>query len=650
MSDFLSFFYLILAVLGLSFLIFIHELGHYYVARRNGMRVEVFSIGFGRPIYAWVKDGVKWQIGWLLFGGYVKISGMETSDTSDIYTVQNGFFSKSPWARIKVALAGPVTNIVFAFLAFTALWVVGGRQKTFSEYTHKIGWIDPHSELYKKGVRPGDEITSYNDNKLQGAKDHTFAPMTSGDTILVKGNQIDARTKEKTPFAYRLKTYPNPFALDKERLTAGVLAPASYLTFNKDSNPSVKLPVGSPLAQTGFKAGDRVVWADGIPVYSLYQLLNIINEPRALLTIRHGEDTLLRRVPRVKVEELRLNEQMREELVDWLFEARLNDTRLQNIYTIPYNLNNDGVVETSIKFIDAEKGHEAFPEHLYSNLEAPLQAGDRIIAVDGIPITHAYEILTQLQQRHVNVIIEHTQSKSGVAWTDADDKFDHEYNWNNLQQLTSKVGLNAKEKSIGNLTLLNPIVPKKRNELGLLTAEEKAQQEAFKAELRQEIAKIEDSEKRNRALHELDTNDHQLVIGFTPQDEAIRYNPNPVKLFDNVLEEIWHTLKALVSGTLNPKWMSGPIGIVHAVHDSSLLGWQEALFWLGAISLNLGVLNLLPLPVLDGGTILIALYELITGQRLKAKTIERLIVPFAVLLIGFFIFVTYYDITRLLHF
>ena len=110
-----------LAILGLSFLVFIHEFGHYWVARREGMRVEVFSIGFGRPMYSWTRDGVKWQICYLLFGGYVKIAGMDREDGAP-----DGFYAKSPWARIKVVLMGPIVNIVFDLLAFTALWVMGG--------------------------------------------------------------------------------------------------------------------------------------------------------------------------------------------------------------------------------------------------------------------------------------------------------------------------------------------------------------------------------------------------------------------------------------------------------------------------------------------------------------------------------------------
>ncbi len=647
----ISFLYVILAVLGLSFLIFIHELGHYFVARRNGMKVETFSIGFGKPLYSWMRDGVKWQIGWLLFGGYVKITGMEMNEKTDIYTVQDGFFSKSPIARIKVALAGPVVNIVFAFLAFVALWAVGGREKSFNEYTHIIGWVDPNSELYKKGVRPGDEIVSYNNEPYISSKEHLTAPLMSGDTIDVKGNHIDRKSGEITPFDYTVKTYPNPLALNSEMKTSGILAPANYLLYLPLPNGKEnELPQGSSLANTGFKYGDRIVWADGEPVYSLYQMNTLINEPKALLTIKRGKETLLRRVPRIKLDELRLDPAFKEELTDWHHEADLKNVKFQNLYVVPYHLNNETVVSSPAKFIDKDKEKEVFSEYPYSNLETKLEPGDKIIAVDGIPVTYSYEILSRLQQKHVNMIIEHEKNaQSDLTWVEADQKFDTEYNWNDLQKLASQVGLASNIKNAGNLTLLDPIVPKKRMDIEYQTNDQKALLMAEREAQRKELEMIEDPEKRNHALRELDAVDKQLVLGFHPQDEAIRYNPGPVVLFKNVFEEIWMMLKGLVGGTVNPKWMSGPIGIIQAVHDRSMMGWQEALFWLGAISLNLGVLNLLPLPVLDGGTICFSLFELATGKKLKPKTIEKMIIPFAIMLICFFLFVTYYDLTRLFH-
>ncbi len=158
MINLFSFLHVVLAILGFGFLVFIHELGHYWVARKKGMKVEAFSIGFGKAIYSWTRDGVKWQISWLPFGGYVKIAGMQKENGVDPRDIPDGFFGKSPWARIQVAFAGPLVNIVFALVVFTGIWALGGRQKNYGEFTHRIGWVDPQSALYKEGVRPGDVV------------------------------------------------------------------------------------------------------------------------------------------------------------------------------------------------------------------------------------------------------------------------------------------------------------------------------------------------------------------------------------------------------------------------------------------------------------------------------------------------------------
>ncbi len=644
-----SILYVILAILGLSFLVFIHELGHYFMARRLGMRVETFSIGFGKPIYSWVRDGVRWQIGWLPFGGYVKIAGMDTADPKDLYEVQDGFFGKSPLDRIKVAFMGPFVNIVFAILAFAALWFLGGRTKNFSDYTSRIGWLDPKSELYQKGIRPGDEILSYNGQAFQGAKDHISAPMTADGEIEVKGNRINFHTKEKTPFQYTVKTYSHPSAVDKDILTAGILQPASYVLYDRlPNNKDNPLPEGSPMQDSGIEYGDRIVWVDGVPIYSSQQLTHVLNDAKALLTIKRGEDVLLRRVPRVRVEELRLDPEFKEELIDWQFEAQLNNVKLPKLYTIPYNLNNEGVVEEPVKFIDKDKEEEAYPRHVFSTLEAPLEEGDKIVAIDGIPVSYSYEILSHLQQHHVNIIVERDAKLAAVpTWQQADALFDQQFRWEDLQKLIAQIGLSSGPQAAGNLHLLESIVPKMRQDFHL-SAENQALLAEELREQKREIDNIDDPEKRAQARALLENRDKQLLLGLPAiQDERVQYNPNPLELFNKVFEEIWHTLKALFTGSLNPKWMSGPIGIVQVVHDHSMVSIKEALFWLGAISLNLGVLNLLPLPVLDGGTICFSLYELITGRRLKSKTLEKLIIPFAILLIGFFIFLTYHDLSRI---
>lgn len=641
--------YLILAILGLSFLIFIHELGHYFMARRAGMRVDTFSIGFGRPIFAWKMDGVKWQIGWLPFGGFVRIAGMESDKAGvDPYQIRDGFFGKSPLERIKVAFMGPFVNIIFALLVFALLWVGGGREKNFSDFTEVVGWVDPKSDAYHLGLRPGDEIVAYNDRPFQGAKDHLYTALTSSSPIDIKGNKINYATDEKSTFDIKVQAAPHPNAVEKGVLTTGITQSASYLIYNKlPGNRENPLPSGSPLKNSGIQYGDRIVWVDGQLVFSLEHLLHILNDNRSLLTIQRGGKALLARTPRIPLQELRMDPSYKEELIDWQYEAELNAVKFQKLLSIPYYLTNEGVVVSEIKFIDRENEKEAFPPYPLSPLELPLQPGDRIIAVEGVPVKHSSTILKQLQTRDVLVIVERSVGKEPViSWKEADRTFEHEIDPKDLEKIVASIGTDKPVKEVGNLYLLNPITPKTRRQI--LTGEENQEQLVGEQEQKREIEAIEDPEKRSHLLNLIENREKQLMLGLPGvQDKKVLYNPIPTDLFSNVFQEIWRTLVALFTGTLNPKWMSGPIGIIQVVQEQWKLSFGDALFWLGAISLNLGILNLLPIPMLDGGTILLSLFEMVTGKQIKPKTMEKLILPFAILLIVFFVFLTYNDLSRI---
>jgi len=641
--------FVLLAILGISFLIFIHEMGHFLMARRVGMRVEVFSIGFGRPIFSWMHKDVKWQVGWLPFGGYVKIAGSELDKEQNPYEIPDGFFGKKPIDRIKVALMGPAANLLFAVLAFSFLWVSGGREKNFSDFTSKIGWVDPDSELYAQGIRPGDEVTSYNNQQFESAADHTAAPMRSEDHIAIRGEKVNYLTGEKVPFEDTVKVYQHPGAIEKGRLTAGILSPASYIIYNRlpggQENP---LPESSPLKNSGIEYGDRIVWANGEIVFSVPQLNQIINSNRVLLTIDRNGQILLTRTPRVPVKELKPNSEFREELKDWQFEAKLNNIKMQNLFALPYNISNDGVVLGPLQFVDKEDETNTFPKIPYTPLENPLQPGDRILAIDGIPIKHASELLKHLQTYQVNLIVQRNPTITQLEkWYGADQAFDRELNIADLQTVANSIGTPSTITHQGDFYLLKPTVPKRRNELKM-SPEKQAQVAAEVLEQKHAIQSIEDPELRAHALRLFDQQEKRLLIGLPLiQDRHVQYNPGPFTLFKNVFQEIQRTLAALFSGILNPKWLMGPVGIIQVVHDTSMNGLLEAVYWLGAISLNLGVINLLPIPVLDGGTILMSLVEMATGKKMPPKTLEKLIIPFVVLLVGFFVFLTYHDLERL---
>lgn len=640
---------IVLALLALSFLIFIHELGHYFMAKMVGMRVETFSIGFGRPLYSWDYKGTKWQIGWLLFGGYVRIAGQEMNNEEDPYAQADGFFGKSPWARIKVALAGPLMNLIFAFLLFATIWSFGGREKNFSEFTPKIGWIDPKSELYAHGIRPGDEIISYGSQSFSSSKDHLYAPMTASDELLVHGNRVNYATGTKKPFSLKVKVYPHPGAIEKGIVTAGILQPANYIIYDKSpggrENP---LPQGSPLEGSGIHYGDRIFSVDGEIVFSAQELNKVLNDNRVFLIIEREGNFLTKRVPLVELDELRLDPQIRDEYTDWQYEAGLAQVKPKNLKIIPYNLTSGLVVEGPLRFIDRDKEEEAFPEYAFSDLEEPLQIHDKIIAVQGEKIAFAPDFLKMIQTKIVNVIVQRESSiAKSVDWKSADADFERSVDSLDQKDIIDSMASQSPKTQSGTLLLLPPITPKKRSEY-TLSDEAKEQ---YNNDMRDAIAaleKIEDPEKRAAAYNLLQNRENQLLLGLSGiQDKRINYNPNPFEMFSSILSEIYRTLYALLTGTLNPKWMSGPIGIVQVMNEGYKMGAMEALYWVAFISLNLGVINLLPIPVLDGGTIVICLYEILSGKRMKPKTLEKLIVPFMVLLIIFFVFLTYNDITRL---
>lgn len=651
----INLFYVLLALAGVSLLIFLHELGHYFMARRVGMRVETFSIGFGKPIISWMHQGVRWQIGCIPFGGFVKIANADEGieGEQDPYTVPDGFFGRPPIDRIKVAIMGPLVNILFALLLFTLLWFSGGREKSFSQYTPLIGWLDPKSPLFERGVRPGDEISSYNGTAFHGVQDHIYAATINGvnNEMTITGLYHDYPSAEATPFQHTIKPYPHPKATERGILTAGVLQPANYVIYGRMGSDAQEnlLASDSPMAQSGIAYGDRIFWVDGEVIFSQEQLSNILNDDKVLLTIKRNGETLLKRVPRVRVQELRFNHEFKEELVDWQFAAKLNDVGLQTLWALPYDITNEGMVITRLRLIDEEKDPEIFPTTPFSAVESPLQRGDKIIAVQGSPVKSAYQILAKIQQRKAAIIVERNPAlMKSIDWRLANAEFNQGIAWKQLDTMARSIGTATPVTASGNLHLLKSVTPRPRTAF-VLPAEKQALIAVEMQKQQSEIEGIKDPEKRAQAERLIQGRDKQLLLGLPSiRDRSVAYNPNPIATFSDVFHEIWGTLKALVTGSLSPKWLVGPIGIVQIVKDNSMQGLREGLFWMGAISLNLGILNLLPIPVLDGGSIVLSCVEMLTKRRISPKTLEKIVFPFVLLLAAFFLFLTYNDLWRII--
>lgn len=638
--------YIILTALGLSFLIFIHELGHYFMGRKVGMRVEVFSIGFGKPLLVWYRDGVRWQICLVPFGGYVKFAGESSEGDLEPHEVPDGFYGKPPWDRIKVAFMGPFVNLVFAFLAFSMLWVSGGREKNFREFTSYIGWVDPSSELYEKGVRPGDRITSYDDHEFTGQKDHLYASLLSDGDVTIGGLKVDYKNQSQEPFEYTLAPYAHPYYLNNDVHSFGILDSASNLIYDRYNGVDNPIQEGAPIASSGIEYSDRIVWVDGEQVFSQPQLSYLVNQERALLTVQRGDESLLFRAPRVAMREFKLDPSVRDEVEDWQFESKVKG-KFFDLTFLPYDLTLDCVVQNKLLFIDEEDEAIAFPATPFSQMEEALKPGDRITAVDGVPVSKAYDLLALLQEKRLHIVVERNPSRvESALWTEADDLQLESVNWSALNTIASSIGSDEPITSSGNFTLLNAVTPIKRKDLPL-PPEKKEWYENLLQEQRKQLEEIQDAQKRNEALQVWEDSQNQLILGLSLQDSQVTYNPQPQVLFGVVFEEISRTLQALVVGDLNPKHLSGPVGIVQIIHHGFTVGAKEALYWLALISLNLAVLNLLPIPVLDGGHICMSLFEMVTKKPIKAQTMERLVLPFMVLLMMFFVYITFQDIFRI---
>jgi regulator of sigma E protease len=144
-------------------LVFIHELGHYLVARLFGVGAEVFSIGFGREIFGWNdRRGTRWKVCWLPLGGYVRFVGdmSPASNPADLEQLppelrSRSFQVKPVWQRFLIVLAGPMANFLLAILIFVGFFSLVGTPQT-----NVIGTIQPGSAASAAGLQPGDRILS----------------------------------------------------------------------------------------------------------------------------------------------------------------------------------------------------------------------------------------------------------------------------------------------------------------------------------------------------------------------------------------------------------------------------------------------------------------------------------------------------------
>jgi regulator of sigma E protease len=157
--------YFIPFVIILTLLVFVHEMGHFLIARRNGVKVETFSIGFGPELFGWTsKSGTRWKISALPLGGYVKMFGdtdaaSTATDDSRPMTPEEqavSFHHKRVGQRAAIVAGGPLSNFLFAILLLSVLYMTVGQPYTLPS----VESVQPDSAAAEAGLQPGDLVKS----------------------------------------------------------------------------------------------------------------------------------------------------------------------------------------------------------------------------------------------------------------------------------------------------------------------------------------------------------------------------------------------------------------------------------------------------------------------------------------------------------
>ncbi|MBC7429921.1 MAG: RIP metalloprotease RseP [Bacteriovorax sp.] len=175
-------------IIFLAPLVFFHELGHFLFARLFGVRVEVFSIGFGPKLFKKKFGDTEYAVSAIPLGGYVKMFGDDPFTKDDIPESERkkSFTHQNKWARFWIVMGGPLANFILAFFIFFALLIVGERIPEI-----KIGSITPDSPLYVNGLRTGDVLVKVNNNEVYNPSDLMVDGNTTVSKLTIKRNEVN---------------------------------------------------------------------------------------------------------------------------------------------------------------------------------------------------------------------------------------------------------------------------------------------------------------------------------------------------------------------------------------------------------------------------------------------------------------------------
>lgn len=268
-------FIVVAAILLLGPLIAIHEFGHYIVARKLGVKVLVYSIGFGPTLLKWTskKSGIQYQLSALPLGGYVKMLDEREGSVAEV-DLPKAFNRQHPWKRIAIVAAGPLTNLAFAVVLFWILFIPSQEQ-----LNTRVGKVLPNTPAATVQMQVGDKITTVDGTETKTWEKLNFALV---DRVGETGS-IEVQAERDG----QVKTFQLPIQDFLKNQNQSALDSLGFIPY-RPHIPAIatKLSEDGAAIRQGMKEGDKIVAIDGVKMNDWFDVVQVVQaSPEKLLKI-----------------------------------------------------------------------------------------------------------------------------------------------------------------------------------------------------------------------------------------------------------------------------------------------------------------------------------------------------------------------------
>ena len=592
----------VLVIIGIGLLIFIHELGHFLVAKKIGVRVHAFSLGFGPAIISKQFGETEYRVSLIPLGGYVKLAGeqREDSNTGEAWE----FMSKKPWQRAAVLVAGVTCNTILAFILFIVAFQVG-----VPFITSEIGQAIPGGPAWEAGIRAGDKIVRINNVTDPDFEDIFISVALNGSPA---GINMEIERDDET---FNVNVVPEYDAsVGVQRIG---IAPASTLEVDKIFTVE---KADTPAQVSELNVNDEILAVNGKAIATANDFRKIVNanpgKELNLAVLRNEQKRDIKVTPSV--------------VTRWMIGLSCATSKL------------DGVKKGSFAHsLGLEKGDEVvrvnthdirgFSELISTVKDSP----DGMITLQVKRGNEAKNIkFTKLGEETVKEFSEGIFPHYGLTVDSTVEGFPAEISGIKPgDKITSISGENITEWS---------------QLLTLVTASKGKEFEIAWTHNYETVTKTIKSQKNEKNAQGV------LGIKFREKKEYRRYGffkacgVGTHKTVINI-KRIYLTIQGFVSKKLSTKALGGPVLIAQASYASAQSGIGKLMYFLAIISINLAVINILPVPVLDGGHLMFLGIEKLKGSPVSEKTMAIANYIGMGLVLTLMIYATKNDIMRLFH-